>query len=154
MNGNHCSDEQLIQQLYGVGPSGRHLAECAECQARLDAMRLSRREVEDSYRAEDALSQESFAAQRRAIYARIEARESRLWWTVSGRAWASAALAVVLLGGGWAIHSVPYLLSPNGGKRPAVQNKLSDAELADQVSQIADNAEPKAAAPLEALFED
>jgi hypothetical protein len=152
MNQQHLNDQALIDHLYGIGSGQQHLIECSDCQERLDAMRASRREVEASYSAADEVSAAALAAQRRAIYAHIEAQRSG-WWASSTRAWATAALAIALLGGGWAIQHDRHHFGSNRARTEA-QSKISDAELADQVSQIADDAEPRAAAPLQALFED
>lgn len=140
----------MIAHLYGVGPGDGHAARCVECRARLDAMERSRSKVEAGYGAADAIDQDRLAAQRRAMYRRIDAEQAHRSWTVPSRAWASAAIAIGLLGGGWAIREYSQ---PAATAAVRSQPKISDAELADQVSQIADN-EPPPAAPLEALFEN
>lgn len=152
-NGRHWSDEELIHHLYGIGPADRHVSGCPECRGRLDAMQASRREIEAGYRPEDALPHEWLAAQRRSIYQRLD-KAARPWWASPGRGWASAALALVLLGGGITVYRDPQLLQSHPPVKQSERPKVSDAELANQVSQIADNSEPSPAAPLEALFED
>lgn len=43
----HCSDAELIDRLYGVAEPGHHLEECPGCRARLEAMNgLRRRSAE------------------------------------------------------------------------------------------------------------
>lgn len=153
-NGKHWSDEQLIDHLYAVGPADRHLSGCEECERRLTAMRASRQEIEACYRAGDALNQEWLAAQRRGIYQQLDRQAARPWWASPARGWASAALAVVLVSGGLAVYRDPQLLQSRTAVQHPDQPKVSDAVLAEQVSQIADNPEPSPVAPLQALFED
>jgi predicted anti-sigma-YlaC factor YlaD len=149
----HWSDEQLIDHLYGVGPADRHLSDCAKCRDRLDTMQAARRDREACYQPEEALRPEVLAAQRRAIYRRIDRQAALPWWSIPRRAWASAALALTLVVGGLTVYRDPQLFQRRAPEH-SEPVKVSDAQLADQVGQIADNTEPEPAAPLEALFED
>ena len=108
----------------------------------------NRHRVEAAAEIDDA----RLAEQRRAVYARIE--DKPRWFSfVPVRHWASAAALVAVLGTGaalWERHSpVPVENRP-----AAVESKISDADLASQVSEIAGDSEPMPAAPLRALFED
>jgi hypothetical protein len=71
----HWTDEELVNSLYGVGPESNHLEGCADCQARLADMRANRTSLEI---AED-ISFDFLAAQRRAIYQRLE--QPVRWWS-------------------------------------------------------------------------
>jgi anti-sigma factor RsiW len=145
---SHWTEEQLIHHLYGIGPSDDHVTECAECRARLHEMRQARESVESRFDMSETVDSASLASARRAIYARIDAGQRRSPWQLPGRIWATAALGIALLGGALTFHGTHSTINR------ADEAKVSDTQLAQQVSQIADNTEPAAAAPLEALFEE
>ncbi|MGA8025675.1 MAG: hypothetical protein WB992_00920 [Bryobacteraceae bacterium] len=139
----HWTDEQLIEYLYGVGPENGHVDGCADCQARLASMRARGRSAECS---DCDVSFELLAAQRRKIYARLTARAH--WWTrLQPRRLASAAATLAVLGGGLFIYEGHH-------KQQITDNKLSDVQLAQQVSNMAEEAEAQPTAPLQALFEE
>jgi hypothetical protein len=142
----HWTDEQLIAHLYGVGPQGLHIEECAHCQARLLGMQSHRQAAEELVSAPGDVGFEFLAAQRRKIYEKLT--EPVRWWSQLqlGR-WASAAAALLVLGGG-------LLIFEQDRKPPAVPNNISDAQLAQDVGRMAENSEPPATAPLQALFEE
>jgi hypothetical protein len=140
----HSTDEQLIAQLYGIGPEDLHLDSCPECQARLSRMRLRREEIESSSRLDD-LSVDLLVAQRRKIYAAVA--QPVPWWSyIQLRRWGSALASVAILASG--------LLLYEHHRTPAASNSVSDTELAREVSRIAEDPEPPATAPLQALFEE
>ncbi len=140
----HWTDEELIAHLYGVGPQDLHIGKCADCNARLVAMQ-ARRQAAELAAAPGEVSFEFLAAQRRAIYRRVS--EPVRWWShVQMRRWASAAAGVAVLAGGLMIFE--------SDRRPAAPNKISDAQLAQDVSRMAEDGEPPATAPLQALFEE
>lgn len=140
----HWTDQQLIEQLYGVAAEDGHLRGCAECQARLSSMQARRQVVERSASEEEA-SFEFLAAQRRKIYARVT--EPRRFWSQGQlRRWASAAATILVLGGG--------LLVYEDHKQQSMDNKISDAQLAQEVSSMAQESEPQPTAPLQGLFEE
>lgn len=140
----HWTDEQLIAHLYGIGPDDRHLGTCADCRARLSRMQLQRQAI-DRDSSLDGVSHDLLAAQRRKIYERIA--EPAAWWSrIQLRRWASAAAAVMVLAGG--------VLLVENNRKPAAPNTISDAQLAQDVSRMAEDPEPPATAPLQALFEE
>ncbi len=142
----HWTDEQLIEYLYGVGPEESHLNDCRDCQARLSSMQAKRRSVEFSPASDREVRFDFLAAQRRKIYARLT--ESAPWWSgLQPRRLASAAAAVLVLGGG-------VLFYEENHRQQMMENKVSDAQLAQQVSSMADEAEAQPTAPLQALFEE
>lgn len=151
----HWTDEEIIQHLYGVGPenaSDAHIQECEACMSRLQAMQASRNFVEEQAGTEAGVSLEELAAQRRAIYAKLERRNN--WWgMVPLRRWAAAACTIAVLTAG--VMTWEYRADWDGQSQAAEQRaKVTDAQLADDVSRAASNIEPDAAAPLQALFQD
>jgi hypothetical protein len=152
----HWTDEQLIEYLYGIGPvsaskEGAHMEGCEECSDRLGAMQLSRSRVE-TRGTEEELSMEALLVQRRAIYRKLEGHAG---WRMALRfqKWAPAACALLMLGGGFAVweHRTAW---PQQSQEQIERANISDEQLADETSQIANDVAPDAAAPLRALFED
>lgn len=153
MNHEHWTNDQLIENLYGLRSEDDHLTSCAACTQQLQEMRQSRSALEAEWKADHAVSFEFLAAQRRRIYAEVE--RPRRWWSLAGHPqWASAALVVTLLAGGATLVEQKYRSGPSTPTAANVANTLSDSQLADEVSSFADSAEPNAAAPLQQLFED
>jgi hypothetical protein len=146
----HCTDDELIDYLYGLDSGREHVDSCPECQQRLSAMRVRRAEVEAAYAEGPGF--DLMAAQRRSIYARLS--RPMPWWS-AGRwpRWAPAALAIVVLGGGVAIYQENQTPASHL-QQQAVHSKVSDAQLAADVSSMADQSEPQPAAPLEAFFQE
>jgi hypothetical protein len=141
----HLTDEQLIAHLYGIGADDSHIASCLECQARLSRMQLHRQAVERDAISNDA-SADFLAAQRRRIYERVS--EPGQWWSHPHlRRWASAVAGVAVVAGG-------MLIFENTRRATAVPNNISDTQLARDVGRMAEDPEPPATAPLQALFEE
>jgi hypothetical protein len=134
----HWTDDQLIDHLYGVGPAGGHLPACAECQARFAAIEARRQRLG----ADDAVDEAFLAAQRRAIYARLE--QPRRWWQPwpLGR-FAAAAALTILLAGSMTLY--------RNHQRELAESR-ADAQLAQDVSQLSFESESPATAPLKGLF--
>jgi hypothetical protein len=142
----HWTDEQLIEHFYGVGPEGTHIDECLDCRARLSAMVAARRLKELESSPTEEVPFDVLAAQRRSIYSRIE--QSPRWLVgLQVRRWAAAGAMVVLLGGG-------FFLYEQNQQQQATQNKVTDAQLAQEVSQVAQDSEPSPTAPLQGLFDE
>ena len=142
----HWTDEQLIEHLYGIGPDSRHLEECDECRRRWSAMIAARRAVEPETMANEEVPSDFLAAQRRSIYARIDRGQgwpSRL----NAHRWAAVGAMLALLGGGAALYE-------QSRQQQTTPNRVTDAQLAQEVSQIASDSEPLPTAPLEALFDE
>ncbi len=134
----HWTDDQLIDHLYGVGPSDGHLENCAECRARFAIVETRRRQLP----ADESVSDSFLAAQRRAIYARLE--QPRRWW----HAWplgrfAAAAAMFILVGGSIMLYE--------NHQRELAESR-ADAQLAQDVSRMSFESEPAATAPLKGLF--
>lgn len=142
----HWTDDQLIAHVYGVGPVDDHLAGCEACGLRLGAMQAHREVVEGSVSQQAEVSTAFLAAQRRQIYAKME--QPVAWWSGSSlRRLASAAATLLVLGGGLMVYEQHQ-------EEALVKDKISDAQLATQVSNMALDSEPQSTAPLQALFEE
>ncbi len=140
----HWTDDRLIAHLYGVEAEDAHLASCQECRARQTAMQANRRALDMA--SSENLGFDFLAAQRRAVYARLTDPKSH-WFYPQVRRWTSAAAALFVLGGG-------VLIYQQNRPQPAPPTTISDAQLAQQVDNLAQDSEPQATAPLQALFEE
>jgi hypothetical protein len=147
MNRPHLSDDELIGMLYGLGMKDDegHLAVCSECSEALKAMGKARMATVDAPR----ISGRKLAVQRQQILERLEKYPSGL----HASRWIPAAAAAALL-------AVALLLSrPSSVPRPApattaVVNAEGDAELFTDVYSMEQDVEPRAAAPIRALFQE
>lgn len=148
----HWTDDQLIAEFYGVGPDNEHLSACSHCRNRLSAMQASRTTLEQQHNADDDVSFDFLAAQRRKIYASLETPQN--WWSgLPARRWASAGAAVLVLGIGFAAlqESGRFPAKPQGDQQLVT---VTDEQLAQAASQIAEDPDPQPTAPLQALFEE
>lgn len=141
----HWTDDQLIAHLYSVGPGDEHINFCGECQARLSAMQQRRATIDRRSSAGEDVTFEFLAAQRRSTYAKTAA-PVRWWSLLPAQRWVSVAAMAALLAG-----SV-FLYEAN--EHHYRNQQLTDAQLAQEVSQMAADSEPQATAPLQALFEE
>lgn len=131
MADRHWTDEELIAKVYGAGPADGHLDACAECRARWE--RVSERRVE--VMADLPAVAVDFAAQRRAVLAKIDAKK-RTWWAAPV---AAGALAAVMMGVFWPVE-------------PVVQPEVSDAQLFVELAAVADETAP--VATVRGLFDE
>ena len=141
----HWNDDELIGLLYGLGNTAHHVAGCAECQDRLKVMGKARAAAVDA----PHISGRMLAVQRQQILERLEkpASVSRAW------RWAPVATAASLLAAGLVFHqrpSVPQQAPP----APVTVNAEADAELFTDVYSMEQDVEPRAAAPIRALFQE
>ena len=92
----HWTDDELIQHLYGVGPSDGHVDGCRDCQARLSVAETQRRALEADLSASghEGASYDFLMAQRRRIYAKLSQRVNR-WSGISVGRLAPAAAEIV-----------------------------------------------------------
>jgi len=140
----HWTDEQLIASLYDAGLEDNHLGECADCRQRLSFLRANRQTLERGAAGLDEIDFAFLAAQRRRIYARLE-DSTRRWWRLPVRRWVSAAATVVALGSGFFVFE-QY-------QHQLGESKISDAQLALEVSRMSQDLEAQPVAPLQGLFE-
>jgi hypothetical protein len=142
----HLNDNELWARLYGLGEDHAHLDQCPECSGRLAAMELRRADSAAEAPASPA-SSDFLAGQRRAIYARLEQPAPlRVRW-------APAVAAATLLAVGVLMYH-PTRPAPHRVPAPAARPELSDEQLFSDVFSMEQAAEPRAAAPIRALFED
>jgi hypothetical protein len=149
MNRPHLSDDELIALLYGLGDAEGHLAHCPECGERWNAMHRAL----GMARAESApileIDGRRLAAQRQQILERLENPSSGL----RASTWIPAATAAALL-------AVAMFLQQHTQVAPAVPaakmtvNTETDAELFTDVYSMEQDVEPRAAAPIRALFQE
>jgi|SRR5579883_167344 len=135
----HLNDDQLLDHLYGIVEADAHLGSCEECAARYRALESRRRALSAPVEIEPQM----LAAQRRKILARVENGSPFSWKWIP----AAAAAAVVAIGL-WMHH-------PATPSAPAVAHMdASDDQLFSEVYSMEQSTEPRAAAPIHALFED
>jgi anti-sigma factor RsiW len=138
MHGRHCTSQELIETLYGIGHGGEHIRECAACAAELAGMQERRRQST----GDAAFSDAELADQSRRWRDRVEAgerRPSRSSW--SWRVAAVSAMLVLVLG---VVATLP---------REQRQPQVDDQALFEDVFQKAVSVEPASFAPIENLFE-
>ncbi len=130
----HLSDDELLDRLCGLSENGEHLETCGDCARRWSELRERRARLA----VPDEVSIDFLAAQRRKIYARLgeQPRPQMKWVPALG---AACLLAVGV-----------FLYRPVPPPRPDV----GDAQLFSEVYSMEQTTEPRAAAPIHALFED
>ena len=138
MNRGHLSDDELIGLVYGLGHEETHLATCAECAGRFNAMRRTRAESVST----EEISGRMLAVQRQQILNRVKQPSLNWRWIPAAAIAAVLAVAVIL-------SRPPEVSSPV----PAV-NSDADAELFTDVYSMERDVEPRAAAPMRALFQE
>src|SRR5215471_18068918 len=139
----HLTDDELLSRLYGISDPSRepHARECPACARRYQALRQRRAEAT----LEPSISTSALAAQRRAIYARIDSR------ILTQTRWAPAWAAGVLLVAGVVLYRPLVRIADRPA--PAVHAEISDEQLFAEVYSIEESAEPRAAAPIQELFQ-
>lgn len=135
----HLSDDELIEVLYGLGDGEVHLKGCGGCTERLGAMRRARAE----HAAVSGISGRMLAAQRQSILERLPSSGSYAPRWVPAAAAAAALLAAGL-----------YLYQPSRVPAPAPTKSEGDAALFTDVYSMEQDVEPRAAAPIRAMFQE
>jgi hypothetical protein len=135
----HLSDDVLLDAVYGIAArdAEEHLRACPACAGRWSEWRKRA-----SAAATIEVSGEFLAAQRRKIYQRIEHPSRKHWW------WAPALAAACAL----TVGVFVYLPSPK--PTAAAHPEVSDAQLFADVYSLEQTLEPRATAPVRALFEE
>jgi len=139
--GTHLNDQELLDRLYGISEPGEHLGSCADCTARWQEM-LARKATITTV-AE--VSADILAAQRRAIYARLGERPR------SSYRWTPAAFFVNRPGN---TPPAPVRATAPVHVTAPAHSETSDAQLFAEVYSMQESMEPRAAAPIRALFQD
>jgi hypothetical protein len=146
----HLSDDELIAMLYGIGDGESHLDGCSECSERWSAMHraLGMARIESAQTTE--ISGRRLAAQRLQILERLEHPSSAsLAWR-----WAPVATAASLLAAAMFVHhQQPGAIQPVP-PAPAAISAEADSELFTDVYSMEQDVEPRAAAPIRALFQE
>ena len=143
----HWTDDDLIAYIYGIPPTDNHLETCSLCQQRVRSMRTNRQTIEEGQLSDvDDVTFEFLAAQRRKVYARLD--QPAAWWSaLRMRHWASAATTLLLILCGLLMFQEQTV------KQQSVKT-ISDAQLSQEVGQMAQADEPSPTEPLEALFQE
>ncbi len=139
MNGEHWTQQDLIDHVYGLSAKAGHLDACPQCRERW----LEVRAVRDNIVREPEVERDVLAAQRRAIYRRL-GREPR---PATARLIPAFAAVLLLVTGSLFIGQAPH---PGTPAAPAV----SDAQLFADIYAVEQSSEPHVAKPMRALFEE
>jgi hypothetical protein len=134
----HWTENDFTEWLYGLKSNSAHLEDCAECSG--IAGSLERRKAEATRAPE--VSSDFLAAQRRAIYARMDTPQRH--WAQSR--WALSLAMLVLL-----VVASFGLLRRQTPTAPLVNP--ADAKLFSDLASIDQSNEPPAIKPIESLFE-
>jgi len=132
----HWTENDFKEWLYGLKEPDSHTETCPDCSAELERLALTRRRV----LATPEVSEEFLAAQRRAIYNRLQHATRNfapLRWAVS--------IAVLL--------AVAISLTLPHSKNASV-TLTNDEQLYSDLARIEQTDEPKAIQPLHNLFEE
>jgi hypothetical protein len=138
----HWTVDELTDRLYGIREADEHLESCRECASRLEDLDLRR----SATAAPPPIPAGQLAAQRSSVLRRVEAPSRGLLWVPALSA--AACLAGVAL----FVHK-PVQVTPKGGD-PVVTAAASDTQLFADIYSLEESAEPRAAAPMHALFEE
>lgn len=144
MKQRHSTDEEMLAQIYGLRPASPHLDACPECAGRLAAMLASRNRAEAAHCPADEIGAAFLAAQRRAVYARLDRPRWFGFQSLLLRRWAPACAMVAVLAGGALVFEQ---------RQAALASHVSDAQLFTEVGQLAEDPTPDAVAPIEGMFE-
>jgi hypothetical protein len=147
----HLSEDELIGLLYGIGnieDAGSHLAGCSQCGERWDGMHRAL-EMARAEAIAPEISGHRLAAQRLQILKRLERPSSGLLvWR-----WVPVATAASLLAAAMFFHHQPSL-PPQAPPAPAAVSAETDTQLFTDVYSMEQDVEPRAAAPIRALFQE
>ncbi|WP_321474293.1 hypothetical protein [uncultured Paludibaculum sp.] len=146
-NSPHWTESDLIGRLYGVEPeegrSERHLAECPECGNRWTALQANRRSVLAESPAPSEALEERLRLQRQAVWARIEQPRARLLWKMIP---VTATAFMIFVG--LALHQTKQPVAPS-----QLSAQASDAQFFNEMASVVNQETPRAADPLQGLFE-
>jgi len=145
----HLSDDELIRLLYGLGDAEGHVAGCAECGDRWNEMLRALGKTRAEAAAGTEISGRRLAVQRQEIRERVQAHASgaHAWRWVPAAAAASVLAAALFL-------ARPSFLSIPVQPAPTAVSAEGDAELFTDVYSMEQDVEPRAAAPIRALFQE
>lgn len=164
----HLSQDELLDQMYGVGAKEAHLRECGECSGRMQALlatkaRLRAETPALQSNADATVSDEFLAAQRRSIYARLDRDAAMHVRWVPALAFAGLLAMGLILYRPHAqygpAHSTDTTARVELNARAEVNEAVNvgvnnDAQLVSDLYSMEDSVEPLAAAPIHGLFEE
>lgn len=148
----HLSQDDLLAELYGIGGHERHLRECAPCAARLEGMVRTKAQVRTNAEAHAQVSSGFLAAQRRSIYARLDAAAAAA--TSSYVRWAPALAGAALLAIGLLLLPHAPVMTTQAPQAVAQTDMTSDEKLVSDLYSMEQSLEPSVDAPIHELFED
>lgn len=138
MDVRHWTEDQFVNRIYGLeGGDEAHLNACAECRERW-ANIVRRRSV---ITAEPEVSSEFLAAQRRAIYARLDQAPSHRYQ------WASAFAATLMVVVGLMVFRPGDAPKP----QPAVHG---EDKVLSEIYSLEQSSEPVASKTMHVMFEE
>jgi predicted anti-sigma-YlaC factor YlaD len=143
----HLSQVELVEQLYGVGGKEAHVRECAECAGRLEALARTKAQLRSQADSRSHVSGAFLAAQRRAVYARLDQAAA------SHVRWAPALAGAGLLAMGLFLFPHVQLRAPRTPVPTARVELNTNEQLFSDLYSMEQSVEPTAAAPLHELFE-
>ena len=134
----HLTSDELVDRLYGVGADD-HLDHCRDCTGRFLELRKRREVAAEPVPA----SYEFLAAQRRGIYARMgQQPQARMKWVPA----LAACLCLVAVG-------VVTRHQEIRQETQTAKTETVDPQLFSDVYSMEQSAEPLAAKPIHALFD-
>ncbi len=139
MMDGHWTEQEFINDIYGVGPGDGHLERCAECRGRREQMAMRRRAAA----REPEVPAEFLAAQRRAIHQKLGARQA------PAMRWAPAFAAVFVL-----LIGLLLIRQPRPVAAPGPVMTAADSQLFSDIYALEGSSEPQAVTPVRALFEE
>ena len=141
----HLTDDELIGLLYGLDDGENHLADCSDCSERLKAMGQARMATVDV----PQIGGRRLAVQRQQILERLEQPSpvSLVW------RWVPVATAASLLAAAMFLYQRPGVPQP-APSAPVAVNAEADSQLFTDVYSMEQDVEPKAVAPIRALFQE
>lgn len=144
--GSHLSDDQLISLLYGLGDADGHLPRCSECGERWKAMHRALGRTRAETAAAQEINHRKLIVQRQQILERLDRPSpgSHAW------RWIPAPAALALLAAALFFSRPANVPQP----APAAANAEADTALFTDVYSMEQDVEPRAAAPIHALFQE
>jgi hypothetical protein len=144
---SHLSQDELLDQVYGLRSDDSHVRNCADCSSRLQALL----ETKARLGVEPPVSNEFLTVQRRAIYARLDRAAA------AQMRWAPAFAVACVLAMGLLLYR-PQPASQYQPERPAettaARVELNNEQLLSDLYSMEESVEPRAAAPIHGLFEE
>lgn len=147
LNQTHLSGDEMLELVYGIGPKDGHVRDCAECRGRLDALLRTKAGLRSQEEARSRVSPAFLAAQRRAVYARLDQAAT------SYVRWAPALAGAGLLAVGLLMFPHAQMRAPRAAAPTARVELNTNEQLFSDLYSMEQSVEPEAVAPIHELFE-